>query len=79
MKVSIPLSTALILSRLYFIFSQNSGYFYDGYRDHLFFPFDRGEKSFANFTASFWFRFERKEKFGNLEQCILSHGSWEGR
>lgn len=55
------------------------GYLFNGFDDHLSFSVVGGHEEFPSLSIQFWFKNEQKEKFGNLEQCIVSHGSWEER
>ena len=59
--------------------STEYGYFFNGIKDHLSFAIANGDDDFPKFSAQLWFKNIPKDKFGNLEQCILSHGSWEER
>eukprot|EP01041_Mallomonas_annulata_P005044 gene5044-10104_t len=60
-------------------FAHEFGYLFDGLTDHLSFAVAPDVETSKEFTLQLWLRNEQKDKFGNLEQCIISQGSWEDR
>lgn len=75
MLLQIVIIFCVIISSL----SIDYGYYFDGADDHLSFAVSTGTHTYQKFSLQIWLRNDPKDKFGNLEQCIVSHGSWEGR
>ena len=77
MFFSFELLLLILFSPIYS--AEEYGYFFDGFDDHISIGALDLEQSSENISIQFWFRNDQKLKFLNLEQCLLSHGSWEER